>query len=218
MLLSRLPTSYTCWTAAFLARHVSTLPRPPPLASLASQEDMRAARSWIAAYEQTRAEDFPRGKLTLDTQLAALQADPQVPFAEALEISYSRSSGPGGQNVNKLSTKATVRLPLDRASASIPSYALSNLRSCPHFVASPPALLLSASAHRTQPQNLQECFVKLKSTILAAAREGLVGETSEGQKKRVSELVRKDKKRTETVKKQRKDVKSGRRTGKGGWD
>jgi peptidyl-tRNA hydrolase ICT1 len=120
--------------------------------------------------------------------------------------------------VNKLSTKATIRLPLSRASAAIPPYALSNLRSSPHFVASPPALLLSASAHRTQPQNLQECLVKLKSAILAAAREGLVGETSGDQKKRVSELVRRDKKRTETVKKQRKDVKSGRRTGKGGWD
>jgi len=120
--------------------------------------------------------------------------------------------------VNKLSTKATIRLPLARASATVPSYALSNLRSSPHFVASPPALLLSASAHRTQPQNLQECLVKLKSAILAAAREGLVGETSEDQKKRVSELVRRDKKRTEAVKKQRKDVKSGRRTGKGGWD
>lgn len=120
--------------------------------------------------------------------------------------------------MNKLSTKATIRLPIARAAPLVPSYAVTNLRSSPHFVASPPALLLSASTHRTQPQNLQECLVKLKSAILGAAKEGLVGETSEGQRKRVIQLVQKEKRKTEALKKQRKDVKGGRRAGKGGWD
>ena len=37
-------------------------------------------------------------------------------------LSYSRSSGPGGQNVNKVSTKATVRLDLEKAKTWLPEH------------------------------------------------------------------------------------------------
>lgn len=59
-------------------------------------------------------------------------------------------------------------------------------------------------------------MLKLKGIILKAASEGLVGETSEVQKKKVEGLERKEKKKMEGVKRERKDVKSGRR--KGGFD
>ncbi|ELU37978.1 RF-1 domain-containing protein [Rhizoctonia solani AG-1 IA] len=42
------------------------------------------------------------------------------------EIGYSRSSGPGGQHVNKTNTKATVRLPVN--CRWIPEWAKSDLR------------------------------------------------------------------------------------------
>ena len=78
----------------------------------------------------------PRARPRLDRRLHALPRLPPTPrYAPALdspslpltsppdslEITYSRSSGPGGQNVNKLSTKATTRLLLPRASY-LPSY------------------------------------------------------------------------------------------------
>lgn len=119
-----------------------------------------------------------------------------------------------GQNVNKLSTKATVRLPL--ASATwIPAYALDNLTSSSYFTATPPPLgsiLLSSSAHRTQPQNLSDALTKLKAIVLGAANEGLIGETSEAQKQKVIALVKRDKVRTTKIKQERKSVKSGRRS------
>ena len=35
---------------------------------------------------------------------------------DQLDITYSRSSGPGGQNVNKVNTKVDIRFHLDSAS------------------------------------------------------------------------------------------------------
>lgn len=43
-------------------------------------------------------------------------------------VTYSRSSGPGGQNVNKVNTKATLKLDLDRAAKWLPKHTLINLR------------------------------------------------------------------------------------------
>lgn len=124
-----------------------------------------------------------------------------------------------GQNVNKLSTKATVRLVIDSASW-IPIYALRNLTHSSYHSSLPEptgSILLSSSAHRTQPQNLADALSKLHAIVVAAAKQGLVGETSEKQKQRVNELVKREKGRTMQVKKQRKDVKSGRRSSGGDY-
>lgn len=59
---------------------------------------------------------------------------------------------------------------------------------------------------------------KLHRAIVDAAKEGLVGETSEGQRQKVVGLERREKRKMEGVKKERKNVKSGRRASKGGWD
>ncbi|GAA5964685.1 hypothetical protein JCM21900_000331 [Sporobolomyces salmonicolor] len=171
-----------------LRRFLSSLPRPPLLSTLESQDDMREARAWIAQLEKVRAEDWPK---------------------QLVEASFARSSGPGGQHVNRTMSKAILRLPLPSPTL-LPPYLLPHLRRSPHYVASPSSLLVSASTHRSQPSNLAECYAKLKAAVLAAARTDLVGETSAEQKERVRGLAARDKRRTEKVKKERKDVKSGR--------
>ncbi|GAA5897562.1 hypothetical protein JCM6882_003517 [Rhodosporidiobolus microsporus] len=174
-------------------RFASTIPRPPSLAALKTPEDMQQAKQWIAAFERLPPEEWPK---------------------HLVETSFSRSSGPGGQHVNRTFSKAIVRLPLPSPSL-LPAYVLPHLHRSPHF--SSASLLVSSTTHRTQQTNLAECFSKLKATILDAARRDLVGETSEDQKKRVRGLVEREKKRTEKEKKMRKGVKEGRGKVKG-WD
>ncbi|BGP40023.1 hypothetical protein JCM10450v2_004003 [Rhodotorula kratochvilovae] len=186
MLLLRSDSSRGLLPLIRLVRSVSSVPKPPPLASLANQDDMRQARDWLAAFERVSADDWPK---------------------HLTEASFSRSSGPGGQHVNRTFSKATVRLPLPSPSL-VPPYALPHLRHSPHYV--PSALLVSASTQRTQATNLSEALGKLKAAILDAAKRDLVGETSQAQMDRVRALVAKEKRKVEQVKKQRKDVKGGR--------
>ncbi|GJN89291.1 hypothetical protein Rhopal_002271-T1 [Rhodotorula paludigena] len=148
---------------------------------------MKLARDWIAAFERTQPDDWPK---------------------HVTETSFSRSSGPGGQHVNRTFSKATVRLPLPSPSL-LPLFVVPHLvRHSPHYT--PHALLVSSSTQRSQQTNLAECFAKLKAAILDAAKRDLVGETSQAQKDRVKGLVAREKKKVEKVKKMRKDVKSGR--------
>lgn len=52
---------------------------------------------------------------TLDALTAQAAPDTHILPPELYELQFSRSSGPGGQNVNKLNTKATIRFYLAKA-------------------------------------------------------------------------------------------------------
>ncbi|MGE3106988.1 MAG: alternative ribosome rescue aminoacyl-tRNA hydrolase ArfB [Phycisphaerales bacterium] len=85
----------------------------------------------------------------------------------AVEFSYSRSSGPGGQNVNKLSTKAELRvrpdlLPISpRASARLIELAGSRVTTAGEII-------LTCESHRSQSRNKSECLDKLREMLIAA--------------------------------------------------
>lgn len=132
------------------------------------------------------------------------------------ETSFARSSGPGGQHVNRTESKAIVRLRLPSPSF-LPPFVLPHLYRSPHYSQSPPSLLVSSSTSRSQAQNLDECLKKCKDTILDAAQRDLVGETSAEQRDKVKTLARKEKAKVEKIKRMRKDVKSSRGKVKG-WE
>ena len=92
----------------------------------------------------------------------------QIPRTE-LEFTYTRSSGPGGQNVNKVSTKAVLRWDV-RQSPSLPvavrdrffeRYA-ARLTKDGH-------LILQSQKYRDQPRNAEDCLERLKTLILDVA-------------------------------------------------
>jgi ribosome-associated protein len=94
----------------------------------------------------------------------------QIPETE-LEWSFVRSSGPGGQNVNKVASKAVLRWHLD-ASPSVPEAVKQRLRARQRKrVTEGGELVLTSQRYRDQERNRQDCLDKLRDLILEAAVE-----------------------------------------------
>ncbi|GME22000.1 peptidyl-tRNA hydrolase domain protein [Neofusicoccum parvum] len=149
-------------------RALASRPRPPS----APEEDLAAARRWLQTL------------------------DPETIPKSICDVSFSRSSGPGGQNVNKVSSKATLRVPLD---ALLPLL---------------PALLHQESDDsRKQTDNVHACFRKLHQLILDAGKTAVPGETSEEQKERVRKLEKAGNEARLKMKKVHSSKKSARKGG-----
>ena len=97
------------------------------------------------------------------------------------DISFSRSGGPGGQNVNKVNTKVTLRLKLsllEGLSEAEQRRLRETLQSrLSHLDKAPPAetlqsgeLVLSSSEERSQRINLERAYAKAEALITASAR------------------------------------------------
>jgi ribosome-associated protein len=89
---------------------------------------------------------------------------------EELEWSYARSGGPGGQNVNKVSSKAILRWAM-AASASVGEEVKARIRAAfPSRVTSDGSVVIASQEFRDQDRNREACATKLVEMI----RRGLV--------------------------------------------
>ncbi len=94
---------------------------------------------------------------------------------EELEWSYARSGGPGGQNVNKVSSKAVLRWRAAASVAPIPLAAWARMKSrFPSRFTVEGDVVLSSQAFRDQERNRQTCEEKLVDMIRLALIEPTV--------------------------------------------
>jgi ribosome-associated protein len=88
---------------------------------------------------------------------------------QELEERFVRASGPGGQNVNKLSTAVQLRFDV-RRSPSLPGDVRARLeRLAGRRLTREGVLVIIAQRHRTQERNRQDALDRLVELIQAAA-------------------------------------------------
>ena len=92
----------------------------------------------------------------------------KIPLRE-FQFTFSRSSGPGGQNVNKLNTKALLRWAVVRSpslSESVRKRLLSRYR---RRVTSEGDLLVCSQRFRDAGRNVADCLEKLRAMLADVA-------------------------------------------------
>ena len=121
---------------------------------------------------------------------------------EELEWKFIRASGPGGQNVNKVSSAVQLRFHLPKNS-SIPVAARNRLRMLAgQRILDDGTILIAARSERSQEQNRREALERLGQLIRAALIEPKV--------RRKTKPTRASKERRIESKKQRSETKRGR--------
>lgn len=151
--------------------------------SSATGDEVQAARAWLA-------------ELHAET----------IPFKSIGELSFSRSSGPGGQNVNKYDTlhhfltrrytkraprvnsKATLKVPLDALLHHIPAALHGEIRRSRYVAARSNAIIVQADDSRKQSDNAQSCYRRIYEAIARAGQDAVPAETSAAQVQRVKQL------------------------------
>jgi ribosome-associated protein len=95
----------------------------------------------------------------------------RIAIAEAeLSWKFARSGGPGGQNVNKVASKAMLFWDL-AASPGVPDDVKSRLRALfPSRITTEGVFLVVSQRFRDQERNRHDCVDKLRELVLQAAR------------------------------------------------
>jgi len=92
----------------------------------------------------------------------------EIPFTE-FDFSFSRSGGPGGQNVNKVNSKVTLRwsvtksptLPADVRERFVQRYR--------RRITNDGELVMHSERYRDQGRNVADCLEKLRELLLEVA-------------------------------------------------
>ena len=98
-----------------------------------------------------------------------IQITEDIAISESdIQVKFVRSTGPGGQNVNKVSTAAQLRF--DLKNATLPESLRNRLISLAgKKMTEQGELLITASRFRTQDRNRQDAFDRLAALIRRAA-------------------------------------------------
>lgn len=124
-----------------------------------------------------------------------------IPDGE-LQFSFARSGGPGGQNVNKVESKAILRWAV-ASSPSLPEEVrqrfLTKFRA---RLTNEGEIIITGQRFRDQPRNMEDCLEKLREMIVAAMHKPTLRRPSKPT--RGSKRRRLEAKRANSLKKRRR--------------
>lgn len=130
----------------------------------------------------------------------------KIPLDE-FAFQYARSSGPGGQNVNKVNTKVQLRWAVTRSPSLTEAIRQRFLAKYGNRINAEGEFQISSTRYRDQKRNQEDCLEKLAELLRAVA------EPPKSRKK--TKPTRGSKERRLKEKKRQSERKDGRR---GNWD
>jgi ribosome-associated protein len=123
---------------------------------------------------------------------------------DELHWSYVRAGGPGGQNVNKVASKAVLRWDVGRTPSLPPEVKARFLAQQPTRITTEGEIVIQSQRFRDQDRNRQDCLDKLRELILLA--------TVVPKVRKKTRRTRGSQERRLEAKRRRASVKGGRRS------
>lgn len=91
-------------------------------------------------------------------------------------------------NFCRVNSKATLRIHMKDFFPMIPKILHPDIKGSRYYAANSKSLVIQGDASRNRNENIQECYKKLHTTIVAAGRATVRGETSPAQVEKVKNL------------------------------
>jgi len=126
----------------------------------------------------------------------------RIPGSE-IGLTYAASSGPGGQNVNKVASKAVLRWSVRDSVALRPDDRGLLLARLASRITTDGELVITSDSHRDQGQNVEAVLERLKDVLRAALHRD--------KPRKKTRPSRSSREKRMTGKRLRSDVKRGRR-------
>ena len=121
---------------------------------------------------------------------------------DALDFTFTRSSGPGGQAVNKLATRAQLRVAVADITGLDDPARRRLRRLAGQRLTKDDVLVVQADVHRSQHQNRRECLSRLGELVRRALVKPKVRRRTKPSKAMIERRL--DEKRQHSEKKQRR--------------
>jgi ribosome-associated protein len=104
----------------------------------------------------------------LENRFLVITASLRIPLDE-FSFTFSRSGGPGGQNVNKVTSKAQLRWPVADTPSLPDEVRRRFIEQNRHRITTEGDFLISSQRYRDQPRNISDCKEKLQALLARSA-------------------------------------------------